>query len=331
DDTHIRKYFFPTQPIPRLSCHDPRALQLIAQEKPVVLTDTKLCETALKWDLDYLEENLGTELYMVFLSKNHKFKYYDEAKIKPCKISFIPPIRRVDMTFSEFVKKLREWKPGDERAYLQQGLNNTVGQGIVMDFLQFNWQWLNVQQKRHNWGPLTSNLLLVGMEGNVTPVHYDEQQNFFCQLVGYKRCILFAPEHYEHLYPYPVYHPHDRQSQVDFDEPDAEKFPGVKQLEGVEAVVGPGDVLYIPMYWWHHIESLPNLSHTVSVNFWYKGGPTEKIEYPLKPRQKLAVMRNVEKMLLEALKEPAEVGPLLRALVIGRYTGEEAELQEGKL
>lgn len=62
-----------------------------------------------------------------------------------------------------------------------------------------------------------------------------------------------------------------------------------------------------------------------------QGGPTEKIEYPLKPRQKLAIMRNVEKMLLEALREPAEVGPLLRALVLGRYTGEEADRQEGAL
>ncbi|KAK3860345.1 hypothetical protein Pcinc_033598 [Petrolisthes cinctipes] len=165
DESHLSKYFFHTDPIPRLSCTDPQALQLIAQEKPVVLTDTKLCDTALKWDLDYLAANMGTERYMVFLSKNHKFKYYDEAKIKLYKTNFVPPTRRLDMTFSEFVKKLRDWKPGDERVYLQQGLNNTVGQGIVVDFLQFNWQWLNIQQKTNNWGPLTSNLLLVGMEG----------------------------------------------------------------------------------------------------------------------------------------------------------------------
>lgn len=31
-------------------------------------------------------------------------------------------------------------------------------------------------------------------------------------------------------------------------------------------------------------------------------------------------MRNIEKMLLEALQDPREVGPLLRALVLGRYT-----------
>lgn len=50
--------------------------------------------------------------------------------------------------------------------------------------------------------------------GNVTPVHYDEQQNFFAQISGKKKCTLFPPENFECFYPYPVHHPHDRQSQV---------------------------------------------------------------------------------------------------------------------
>lgn len=50
--------------------------------------------------------------------------------------------------------------------------------------------------------------------GNVTPVHYDEQENFFAQIRGTKRFLLFHPDQYENLYPYPVHHPHDRQSQV---------------------------------------------------------------------------------------------------------------------
>jgi len=50
--------------------------------------------------------------------------------------------------------------------------------------------------------------------GNVTPVHYDEQENFFAQIQGRKRFLLFHPDQYENLYPYPVHHPHDRQSQV---------------------------------------------------------------------------------------------------------------------
>lgn len=58
--------------------------------------------------------------------------------------------------------------------------------------------------------------------------------------------------------------------QVDFDRPDYSRFPKFKDAKGYEAIVGPGDVLYIPIYWWHHVESLMRGGHTISINFWYK-------------------------------------------------------------
>lgn len=48
---------------------------------------------------------------------------------------------------------------------MQQTLNDTVGKKIVLDFLGFNWNWINKQQAQRSWGQLTSNLLLIGMEG----------------------------------------------------------------------------------------------------------------------------------------------------------------------
>lgn len=57
---------------------------------------------------------------------------------------------------------------------------------------------------------------------------------------------------------------------MDFDNPDYKRFPNFQNVVGYETVVGPGDVLYIPMYWWHHIESLLNGGITITVNFWYK-------------------------------------------------------------
>lgn len=58
--------------------------------------------------------------------------------------------------------------------------------------------------------------------------------------------------------------------KVDFDRPNYTKFPKFKDARGCEAVVGPGDVLYIPIYWWHHVESLMRGGPTITVNFWYK-------------------------------------------------------------
>uniref|UniRef100_A0A3Q3E1Z5 Hypoxia inducible factor 1 subunit alpha inhibitor n=1 Tax=Labrus bergylta TaxID=56723 RepID=A0A3Q3E1Z5_9LABR len=292
DESQFRKYSFPTKPIPRLSHTDPRAEMLINNEEPVVLTDTNLVYPALKWDIAYLQENIGNGDFSVYTAEDHKFLYYDEKKMSLFE-NFVPKSRRMEMKFSEFVDKMHmtEEMGGKERVYLQQTLNDTVGKKIVVDFLGFNWNWINKQQAKRNWGQLTSNLLLIGME-----------------------------DQFECLYSYPVHHPCDRQSQVDFDNPDFEKFPNFKNVVGYEAVVGPGDVLYIPMYWWHHIESLLNGGVTITVNFWYKGAPTPKrIEYPLRAHQKVAIMRNIEKMLGEALGNPHEVGPLLKTMINGRY------------
>ncbi|XP_061421441.1 hypoxia-inducible factor 1-alpha inhibitor [Lethenteron reissneri] len=320
-DAQLRVYPFPTESIPSFPHDDVRAEALIDNEEPVVLTGTGLVASALKWDLPYLCDHLGTGDFSVYASPTHRFLYYDDKKLGNFP-TFVPPATRQNLKFPEFLQTLEAVRAsgGRDRLYLQQTLNDTVGKKIVVDFLNFNWNWINRQQAKRNWGPLTSNLLLIGMEGNVTPCHYDEQQNFFAQVKGYKRCILFPPEQFDCLYPYPIHHPCDRQSQVDFENPDYERFPNFRKAIGYETVVGPGDVLYIPMYWWHHIESLLDGGITISVNFWYKAAPApKKIDYPLKAFQKVAITRNIEKMLGEALGDPHEVGPLLNMMVRGRY------------
>ena len=315
----FRKFDFQVEEIPRLHYQNPEAERLIAEEKPVVLTNSRVIATAMKWSLDYLEKNMGDSEYNVYSSKSHRFKYYDDKKSQSLP-RFKAPMHSENMKFDEFVRKIRSREAGDKALYLQQALNDTVGPSIVRDFIGFDWDWLNFHQAKQGWGPLTSNLLLIGMAGNMTPAHYDEQHNFFCQVEGHKRCILFHPDQFECLYPYPVSHPCDRQSQVDFERPDYDRFPKFKNVKGVEAIVAPGEVLYIPMYWWHHIESMQSGLTTTSITFWYRAGPNPKdITWPLTIEQKIAVTRNIEKMLHDALKNSEEVREVLHMIVDGRY------------
>jgi hypothetical protein len=47
-------------------------------------------------------------------------------------------------------------------------------------------------------------------------------------------------------YPFPNAHSCDRQSQVDIDNPNLERFPNVVKAEGYEVFVNSGDMLYLP-------------------------------------------------------------------------------------
>lgn len=88
---------------------------LLIFQRPVVLYDTNLVTSALKWDLDYLEKYIGDGDFTVFCSKNHIFKYYDESKCRERSLGFIPPTTKAEMKFPQFADKLRHWKPGEDR------------------------------------------------------------------------------------------------------------------------------------------------------------------------------------------------------------------------
>lgn len=73
----------------------------------MVLTDTNLVFPALKWDINYLQENIGNGDFSVYIAENHKFLYYDEKKMSNFE-NFVPKSRRIEMKFSEFVERMHQ-------------------------------------------------------------------------------------------------------------------------------------------------------------------------------------------------------------------------------
>lgn len=116
--------------------------------------------------------------------------------------------------------------------------------------------------------------LWLGRKGIVTATHYDASHNFFFQLHGRKRFTLMPPNASNWLREYPCLHPHIHHSQIDptarSSEPgggDGGGGGGGADDGGVQVVeLGRGDMLVLPPFWWHHVETLTD--NAVSINAW---------------------------------------------------------------
>ena len=113
--------------------------------------------------------------------------------------------------------------------------------------------------------------------GNRTRIaaHYDLPDNVAVVAAGHRRFTLFPPEQLANLYVGPVdFTPAGQAiSLVDFLAPDFDQFPRFAEAlkHAQTAELGPGDALFIPSMWWHHIEALDPFN--VLINYWWRQSP----------------------------------------------------------
>jgi cupin-like protein len=117
---------------------------------------------------------------------------------------------------------------------------------------------------------------------DTTGMHIDVAEGLLFHIHGHKRVMLFAPDQTKLIYEddldklyaegledridredLEMWRNFVRWSKVNPFEPDFERFPLLREAAYSEAIIAPGDVLYIPLGWWHAVRSLDT---TISIS-----------------------------------------------------------------
>jgi hypothetical protein len=105
--------------------------------------------------------------------------------------------------------------------------------------------------------------------------HNDFPDNLACCVAGRRRFTLFPPDQFTNLYLGPIDNtPAGRAvSMIDFHQPDFAAHPEfAKALSHAQvAELEPGDALFIPSMWWHHVEGLAKFN--ILLNYWWRDTP----------------------------------------------------------
>ena len=117
-----------------------------------------------------------------------------------------------------------------------------------------------------------------------TAAHFDEWSNIACVVSGRRRFTLFPPEQVANLYVGPLdFAPTGApMSLARLHAPDFARFPKFRDAlaAAVAADLGPGDAIYIPPTWWHHVESLEPFNLLVNYSGPLRPGPAGGVTRP---------------------------------------------------
>eukprot|EP01052_Picozoa_sp_SAG31_P015291 SAG31_NODE_979_length_10600_cov_13.736025_6_plen_187_part_00 len=130
-----------------------------------------------------------------------------------------------------------------------------------------------------------------GWAGINSEAHYDFKRNFVAVLAGWKRWILLPPSECSKMSLLPWGHPSSRHCNISFFELELNKFSvadfaaakgGLRNRQeaaqkllldaaAVDVMLGPGDVLHVPAYWFHNVLSLRQHSHHPNFRAQFEG------------------------------------------------------------
>lgn len=82
-----------------------------------------------------------------------------------------------------------------------------------------------------------------------TRLHHDLVNEMQVQVLGRRSFKFIAPHYLPNMY-----HHNDFYSRIDLENPDLGQYPLFKEVRIQEAVLHPGEAIFIPVAWWQHVK-----------------------------------------------------------------------------
>lgn len=212
-----------------------------ASATPVVFTDALRGWKALRrWSPEYFKRKLG-DVQIEATADRDGDPYYDMRTKEHSK----------PMTMGALADRVLASGSNETNDFYLVANNHAMdraGMRVLLDDVVMDPSYFDVDRTQ---GAVS---LWFGPRGTVTPLHHDTTNIIFHQVYGKKRFLLISPFETSLLR-------HARGVYCDLDPEHARKNPLLRDVPIFEVVLTPGDALFIPVGWWHHVRALePSIS-----------------------------------------------------------------------
>lgn len=218
--------------IPRLERISKEAFvnNYVKPQKPVVVAQiTKDWPAHQKWHFDYIRA----------VAQDKTVPLYDDRPVTH-EDGFNEPHAKMKM--GDYIDLL-EKEPTSYRIFLYNLMKEVPS-------LQKDFKWPELGIKLVKQLPM----LFFGGENSKVFMHFDiDYSNILhFHFHGKKQCILFPPDQSKYMYKVP--HSLISREDIDFDNPDYDRWPALKKAQGYIAHLEHGDMLYMPEGYWHYMK-----------------------------------------------------------------------------
>ena len=207
--------------------------------RPVILTGEMSHWPALaKWTPDYLKRVIGSKM-IEFQGERNKSDHFEIHK----------DAHRREMPFDEFVDLAMKSETGND-AYITA--SNSAKNHDALSNLHSDIGFLDKFLTRDVEHP--HGMMWIGPAGTLTSLHHDLTNNMIAQIVGRKRLLVLPASEVGKVYN----HLHTFSEVPDLENPQLSlaRFPQLEDARFIEVTLMPGEIMFMPLAWWHQVRSI---------------------------------------------------------------------------